>query len=102
MQNGTTTRDRIHSLPKTDLHVHLDGSLRPQTMIELARERGTALPADDAASLAAYMHVSEGRSLVDYLARFDVTLSLMQSADALERIAYELAADAATENIRYM
>ena len=95
------TRDMLHRLPKTDLHVHLDGSLRPDTMLELADAAGVALPATDAAALAEYMHVSEGRDLVDYLARFDITLDLMQTADAIERIAYELAEDSASENIRY-
>jgi adenosine deaminase len=91
----------LHRLPKTDLHVHLDGSLRPQTMIELADAAGIALPATDAAALGEYMHVREGRDLVDYLARFDITLDLMQTAGAIERIAYELAEDSANENIRY-
>jgi adenosine deaminase len=95
------TRDMLHRLPKTDLHVHLDGSLRPDTMLELADAAGVALPATDADALAEYMHVSEGGDLVDYLARFDITLDLMQTADAIERIAYELAEDSASENIRY-
>ncbi|MEX0907614.1 MAG: adenosine deaminase, partial [Gemmatimonadota bacterium] len=102
MPIGTVTREQLQSLPKTDLHVHLDGSLRPHTMIELARELGVLLPASDPASLAAYMNVSEGRGLVDYLARFDITLSLMQTVEAIERIAFELAADAAADNVRYM
>jgi adenosine deaminase len=59
------------------------------------------LPATDAAALGEYMHVREGRDLVDYLARFDITLDLMQTAGAIERIAYELAEDSANENIRY-
>jgi adenosine deaminase len=91
----------LHRLPKTDLHVHLDGSLRPSTMLELADDAGVALPATDAVALADYMHVSEGGDLVDYLARFDITLDLMQTAGAIERIAYELAEDSANENIRY-
>jgi adenosine deaminase len=95
------TRDMLHRLPKTDLHVHLDGSLRPDTMLELADAAGVTLPATDADALAEYMHVSEGGDLVDYLARFNITLDLMQSADAIERIAYELAEDSASENIRY-
>jgi adenosine deaminase len=96
------TRDLLHRLPKTDLHVHLDGSLRPATMLELAGDAGVTLPADDATALGEYMHVRQGRDLVDYLARFDITLSLMQAGPAIDRIAYELAADAAAENIRYM
>src|SRR5690606_20813582 len=49
-----------------------------------------------------YMHVREGRDLVDYLARFEVTLALMQTPESIERIAYELAEDCAAENIRYI
>lgn len=96
------TRELLEKLPKTDLHVHLDGSLRPETMIELAREYHKTMPKWDADELRDYMHVQDARNLVDYLARFDTTLSVMQTADALERIAYELAEDAAAENVRYM
>lgn len=102
MESGDVTRERLHRLPKTDLHVHLDGSLRPTTMIELADDLGVELPAKTADGLARHMHVSDGRNLVDYLARFETTLALMQTAPALERIAFELAADAAEENVRYM
>ena len=96
------TRELIEKLPKTDLHVHLDGSLRPETMIELAKEYGKQMPATDPEELRNYMHVQDARNLVDYLARFDTTLSVMQTAEALERIAYELAEDAHNENVRYM
>ena len=96
------TRELLEKLPKTDLHVHLDGSLRPETMLELAREYGQKMPASDPDELREYMHVKDARNLVDYLARFDTTLSVMQTSDALERIAYELAEDAARENVRYM
>lgn len=96
------TRELLEKLPKTELHVHLDGSLRPQTMIELARAYGKEMPRWDAAELADYMHVTDARDLVDYLSRFDITLSVMQTEEALERIAYELAEDNARENVRYM
>lgn len=96
------TRELVQKLPKTDLHVHLDGSVRAETMIELARATGRKMPSWDAAELRQYMHVNDARNLVDYLARFDTTLSVMQTAEALERISYELAEDAAKENVRYM
>lgn len=96
------TRELLRQLPKTDLHVHLDGSLRPETMIALAREYGREMPRTDPEELRAFMHVTDARNLVDYLARFDTTLSVMQTSEALERTAYELAQDAAAENVRYM
>ena len=71
-------------------------------MLELARERGVRLPADDVEHLTSYMVVREGRSLPEYLDRFEVTLSIMQDAPALERIAYELALDHADENVRWL
>jgi len=95
-------RDRIHAMPKTELHVHLDGSLRPSTIVELADEHGISLPTTDPEALGEYMFVKNARKLEDYLARFKVTLSVMQRSDALERIAYELCEDAASENVRYM
>jgi adenosine deaminase len=97
----TVTRELLHRLPKAELHVHLDGSLRPETMLELAARYGKPMPADTPEALRDHMHVSDARNLVEYLARFDTTLSIMQTAESLERIAYELAADLAGENVRY-
>jgi adenosine deaminase len=97
------TLDRLHlkQLPKAELHVHLDGSLRPETLLELAAEYGRRMPRTDPDELRDYMHVTDARNLVDYLERFEVTLSVMQTAEALERVAYELAEDLAHENVRY-
>lgn len=93
----------IQSLPKTDLHVHLDGSLRLSSMLELAEENGVTLPATTPEGLAKAMHCGEHTgSLVEYLKAFDITLSVMQTEQALYRAAYELAEDAAEENVCYM
>ena len=60
------------------------------------------MPADDVEALRDFMIVRDARNLEDYLTRFDITLSVMQTAEALERIAYELAEDAAAEGVRYI
>jgi len=99
---ATVDRELLRRLPKAELHCHLDGSVRPATLLDLGRELGVAMPAPTEESLREYMIVRDARSLEDYLARFDVTLSVMQTEGALERIAYELAADASAEGVRYI
>jgi adenosine deaminase len=96
------TSDLLRRLPKTELHCHLDGCVRPATLLELAAEYDKPMPADDAGALAEYMLVDDAENLEDYLERFSVTLSVMQTAEALERITYELAEDAAREGVRYL
>ncbi|MEP7125761.1 MAG: adenosine deaminase [Byssovorax sp.] len=93
----------FQKLPKTDLHVHLDGSLRLETILDLARIHKVELPSLDPASLRKSMNLGQNcGSLVEYLKAFDVTLKVMQHEDALYRVAYELAEDVARENVRYM
>jgi adenosine deaminase len=96
------TRELLHKLPKVDLHCHLDGSMRVETIIDLAKSRGVQLPAGDPASLRKLLVQENAASLVQYLKAFDVTLSVLQDFDALVRCAYELVEDAAAENLVYL
>ena len=96
------TRELIGRLPKAELHVHLDGSLRPGTMIDLARKEKVALPSYEAEPLRRFMLVDDAADLQDYLDRFDLTIPLLQTPEALERVAYEMVEDAARDNLRYL
>lgn len=97
------TLELLSKLPKTDLHCHLDGSLRLSTILELAEKHRVKLPADDKEGLAKAIHMGEiCKDLVEYLKAFDITCAVLQTEDALERAAFELAEDAAKENVWHL
>lgn len=99
----TIDKDIIRQMPKTDLHCHLDGSVRIDTVIDLAKKQNVKLPTDDKKELEQLLAPGlKCKSLVEYLRPFDITLSVMQEAEALTRTAFELAEDAAKENIWYL
>ncbi|HEX6845249.1 MAG TPA: adenosine deaminase [Actinomycetota bacterium] len=98
----TPTLEEIRGAPKALLHDHLDGGLRPATIVELAAETGYALPASDPAELAAWMRRGADRKdLVLYLETFTHTVGVMQTADALRRVARECAEDLADDGVVY-
>ena len=96
------SRDALRRWPKAELHVHLDGCLRPATMLELAKAQRVRLPADTPQALAAALTVKGASSLEEYLTKYQYTLAVLQTAAALERVAYEFVLDVAAENVRYV
>ncbi|WBU36814.1 adenosine deaminase [Homoserinibacter sp. YIM 151385] len=93
----------LAGLPKISLHDHLDGGLRPSTIVELAERQGVELPAADPAALTEWFaqQTAAGKSLVEYLETFRVTLSVMQTRDGLVRTAHDFALDLAADGIIY-
>ena len=100
--DGAPLRRLIEAMPKAELHLHLDGSLRVDTAIELARTRGIDAPRDWAGMSAALVAPMPCASQAELLRAFDLPIALMQDAEALERITGELVETKAADGVRYV
>ncbi|MQA04293.1 MAG: adenosine deaminase [Streptosporangiales bacterium] len=99
---ATPTPATIASAPKALLHDHLDGGLRPVTIVELARDVRHPLPAYDANALRDWFtEAANARTLERYLETFDHTVACMQTAESLQRVAAECAEDLAADGVVY-
>ncbi len=96
------TRAFIEKIPKTDLHVHLDGSMRLSTLLELAKENNVAMPADSEDGLKKTVFKETYKDLGEYLRGFAYTTAVLQDSLSLERVAFELAEDNMAEGVRYL
>jgi len=104
-RSGTLTslRAQLHGLPKVDLHRHLEGSLRLQTLAEIAQEHGIDLPSHDIEYLRPFVTVTnEEPDFHRFLEKFRILRHFYATQAAVERVAYEAVADAAADNIKYL
>jgi adenosine deaminase len=95
-------RRLVEAMPKAELHLHLDGSVRIDTALELARSRGIDAPRDWAGMFGALVGPERYTDQAELLRAFELPIALMQDAEALERIAYELVASKAADRVRYV
>ncbi len=100
--DGPPLRRLIEAMPKAELHLHLDGSLRVDTALELARTRGIEAPRDWAGMSAALIAPMPCTDQAELLRAFDLPIALMQDAEALERITAELVETKAADGVRYV
>ncbi len=100
--NNAIPEQFIRRIPKTDLHLHLDGSLRIPTLIELAKRQRVKLPSYTEDGLRRLVFKDTYANLPEYLRGFAYTCAVMQTAESLERIAFELAEDNLAEGVRYI
>ncbi len=95
------TKEFIRKIPKTDLHLHLDGSLRLSTLIELAKDQGVSLPSYTEAGLCETIFKEKYANLIEYLEGFRFTTAVMSTPEAIERVTFELVEDIIAEGVRY-
>ena len=101
-RSATISAEQTAAAPKVALHEHLDGGVRPQTMIDISAEIGHELPATDAVSLGRwFVEACDSGSLERYLETFDHTVAIMQTADNLARVAAEAVIDLAADGVVY-
>ena len=91
----------LRKIPKADLHCHLDGSIRLDTLIELSKEQNLPLPSYEVAQLKKCVFKETYTNLEEYLQCFGYTTAVLRTADALERVAYELGCDQFQVGVRY-
>jgi adenosine deaminase len=97
------TRSVLHRLPKAELHCHLDGSLRISTILDLAKIQKINLPTSNLKDLTKFLVITDRvNNLEEYLERFSITLSVLQTPESLTRTAYELAEDCWNDGVRYL
>lgn len=96
------SRELIKKLPKSDLHVHLDGSLRLSTLIDLARSKNVTLPSYTEEGMGEMVFKERYDDLVEYLQGFQYACAVMQDAESLERVSYEFMQDNIEEGVRYV
>lgn len=102
VQKTRYSDELLRVLPKTDLHCHLDGSMRISTLVELARERKVSLPSETESGLRELVFKDQYRDLPDYLHGFAYTCGVLTDEEALERVAYELGEDCLADGVRYL
>jgi adenosine deaminase len=103
LEKAAELRAQLHALPKVDLHRHLEGSLRLQTLAEIAKEHGIDLPSYDIEYLRPFVTVTDDEpDFHRFLEKFRLLRRFYPTREAVERVAYEAVADAADDNIKYL
>ena len=100
--NDHELRELIKKIPKTDLHLHLDGSVRLATIAEIGKQERLELPSYTAEGLNELVFKAQYRNLEEYLQTFGYSCAVMQKPEYLERVAYEVAQDNQAEGVRYI
>ncbi|MBT9588085.1 adenosine deaminase [bacterium] len=96
-----TLTEILHDMPKTEIHTHIEGAVRPETILELAPDYQVTLPANTVDGLKSHIQMRPGETLLDFLKKFDCFRFVFDHPESLRRISYELVEDTARENVIY-